>query len=38
MDDRIVALRQEIKQILSTGPIGRWTNPPTTLPMMAAGW
>lgn len=34
MDDRLAALKQEIDKILSIGPIGRWTNPPTTFPMM----
>jgi hypothetical protein len=35
MDDRLAPLRQEIDKIMAIGPIGRWTNPPTTLPMMA---
>jgi len=34
MDDRLAALSLKIDEIMSTGPIGRWTNPPTTFPMM----
>jgi hypothetical protein len=35
MDDRLAALRQEIDKIMSTGPVGHWTNPPATFPMMS---
>lgn len=35
MDNRLAVLRHEIDKIMSIGPIGRWTNPPTTLPMMS---
>jgi hypothetical protein len=34
MDNRLAALRHEIDEIMATGPIGRWTNPPTTFPTM----
>jgi len=35
MDDRLAALTHEVDKIMSIGPIGRWTNPPTTFPMMS---
>jgi hypothetical protein len=35
MDDRLTGLRREIDEIMSTGPIGRWTHPPTTFPMIS---
>jgi hypothetical protein len=35
MDDRLAALRHEVDTIMSTGPIGRWTNPPATFAMMS---
>ena len=35
MDDRLAELVHEIDKIMSTGPIGRWTNPPTTFPMIS---
>jgi hypothetical protein len=35
MDDRLAELRHEIDEIMSTGPIGRWTHPPTTFPMIS---
>ena len=35
MDDRPAVPRDEVDKIMSTGPIGRWTNPPTTFPMLS---
>jgi hypothetical protein len=35
MDDCLAELKHEIDKIMSTGPIGRWTNPPTTFPMIS---
>jgi hypothetical protein len=35
MDDRLAGLRHEIDRIMSAGPIGRWSNPPTTFAMMS---
>jgi hypothetical protein len=35
MDDALAELEHEIDMIMSTGPIGRWTNPPTTFPMIS---
>jgi hypothetical protein len=35
MEDRLAELRYEIDEIMSTGPIGRWTHPPTTFPMIS---
>jgi hypothetical protein len=34
MENRIAPLRHEIDKIMSGGPIGCWSNPPTTFPMM----
>lgn len=35
MDYRLAALRREVDEIIFTGPIGCWRNPPTTFPMMS---
>jgi hypothetical protein len=35
MDHRLAGLRHEIDRIMSAGPIGRWSNPPTTFAMMS---
>ena len=32
MDRRLAALKDEIEQIRSTGPIGHWSNVPATFP------
>jgi hypothetical protein len=45
MDTRLAPLRDEIDKIMSSGPVGSWTNPPTTFAMIsesvvfnAGGW
>jgi hypothetical protein len=35
MDKRLAPLRDEIDRIVSSGPIGCWSNPPATFPMMS---